>query len=219
MLETEWRHVIEGKAIIRLPKSSTRKCHITYVQVLERVDMNRRVYGESAWIGKRYRAGTLLDEAALYAGREHDPIVLEITEATPLEPGSRTPRGRWRELAVLWQWNPKRAEWRELGRCLGMPLDAAPELRQYARRALRQELWRDTETAEAAADRIHHTLRGEYCQLGEQRPVVVAILHALLCTEMAYDEDEVRRLRPRTVPATSPPCRRSSVRKKREATQ
>jgi hypothetical protein len=189
--ETEWRRVVGSKTLIRLPKTSTRKCHVTWVRLLERVDQNLRVYGCQAWIGPLYRAGGYVEESVLYAGREHPPVLLENTQAEPLERGSRTPRGRWRQLFILWQWNPQMGEWRELGRCEDFPLDFAPDLRQLARRALQQELWRDTESAEEAGDRIHQLLQSEWSQLGDKRSLVVSIVYSLLCTMMLLENEKV----------------------------
>jgi hypothetical protein len=198
-LDTEFRRVVGGKTIVRLPKTSTRKSHITWVRLLERVDQDLRVFGCQAWIGPLYRAGVYVDESVLYAGKECPPVLLETTQAEPLERGSRTPRGRWRELFILWQWDPRMGSWRELGRIEDSPLDSAPELRQLARRAMQQELWRDTESAEQAGDRIHRLLQAEWSQLGEKRSTVIAILYSLLCTMMLWENekylDSVRPLR------------------------
>ena len=193
IIETEFRRNVGGVSIVRLPKSSIRKCHISWCRLVERVELDLTVYGSQAWIGPLYRAGSPVDETTLTRGQETPAVVLEATDAEPMERGSRNAkRSRWRQLYILWQWNPQLGIWKELGRLEDMPLDAAPELRQLARRAIAQELWRDTETAQQAADRIHKIVESEWSQLkGDKRAMVVAILYQLLCTMMLRETERL----------------------------
>jgi hypothetical protein len=146
------------------------------------------VFGALAWEGKCYLPGSLVAEAELYGEARHHPVVLEFSKALPARPGHKGYAGRWRQLFILWQWSPGLSQWRELGRAEDMPLDSAPELRQLAARAIRQDVWRATESVETAADRIHALLEAEMHELGDRRPEVLAILHGLVVARMADEE-------------------------------
>lgn len=190
MSDQDWRvRTPDGRTLVRLPKSSTRTDRVANIRIIERVNLDLRVYGALAWEGPVCKPGSHIDEFRLVPG-----IVLECTQAEPVLPGHKGHKGRWRQLWILWQWIPTRGMWRELGRAADMPLDAAPELRQLARRAMKQDAWRDRESAEAAADRLYRLFDSECHQLAaEVRPEVLAILHQLVVTRMVHEEHLIRK--------------------------
>lgn len=189
-----------GSASIRLPNSSQRRDPTAHCTLLSRVNLNPRSYGRLAWEGDHHVSGSLIEASALFGKFGPTPVILESTQAEPLVKGanSNTPKGRWRQLYILWIWNPKLEKWREIGRAEDRPLDAAPEMRQLAARAMQQDRWRDEETVAAAADRIWAMFDDELVALGDKRREVLAIFYEIVLSRMLAEG-----LRPVRKPAGS----------------
>lgn len=172
-------------AVIKLPRTASRRGAICFVQVLTSVEA-RPVSG-FGFEGPRYASGYRLSLADLMGEREADPIAFECTEIEGTF-GERA-RRKWDALYILWRYRRDRNEWEEIARVSGDRSAMASELRPIAHRALLQRGWGIVPTAQEGADRIREALDRELAKIEElQRPAVIAILHDLVCSWMVGEQ-------------------------------
>jgi hypothetical protein len=164
---------------VQLPKTDTRRGATALLVLVARVDLDPTVPGMLAWQGKHYRPGITVQESDLLSGyRNHDPLVLELTEIAQ----EAKPRRRWTLVKILWQYRPDKKCWAELARMYPPASYEETEMRKLAARILEQDLWRNAESIEQSAGRIEAYLTTEMYQLGSRRIAVVDyVLSRLVC--------------------------------------
>lgn len=165
---------------VTLPKTETRRGAVATVIVVDRVDTDPHIIGMIAWKGRHYRPGTRIQEHELLESRKNaKQLVLELTEVATS--GVASTRRYWRLLTILWQYDPVRKSFSEIARVFPPASYEEAELRRLAVRVMGQDLWRDLESVDEAAVRIHTYLDREIHELGTRRkPVVETVLHRLV---------------------------------------
>jgi hypothetical protein len=124
--------VQDDRSSIRLPCSSGRARH-AYLKLLARVDPDAQ--NGFGFEGSLLRPGAWATSAELRPSAEYPeiPVLLEYSSvAAHGIPGRR----RADSLYVLWRWEPRTHQWRELGRAVSVAWEWAVELRPLALRAL-----------------------------------------------------------------------------------
>lgn len=169
-----------GSEVIALPKTPTRRGGCTTLVLVARVNTDPKILGMLAWEGRYCRTGTRLQEHELLEiCQGHAPLVLELTEVDTSSTAST--RRKWRLLKILWQYDAVHKSFVEIARMFPPSSYEETELRKLAARVMGQDLWRELESVDEAAVRIHSYLDREIHELGpRQRPVVETVLHRLV---------------------------------------
>jgi hypothetical protein len=170
---------VEG--VVELPRTATRRGACAWLTLVRRVNLDPKVPAGIAWEGRRYRPGRLVSVQELFEGVAENcsPIVLEATEAE--DPEYKGPRRRWTLLWILWRYEQRTKAWMELGRVLSPGSYTSMELRQLGAQALRQDVWRELESLDESAERIHSFIHQELVHLGDRKgPILELVLHQLV---------------------------------------
>lgn len=172
-IETVCRRIADGRAVVRLPRTSGRRGGITHIQILRGLAL--RTGSGTGFDGPHFCAGEWIPESELCAGRDGDAIVIECAE---FEGGynSQRKQRRWEVVYIVWRYAA--GEWEEIARTTGERTQVIGELRAIAERALGQRTWRIVPTVVEAAERIRELLERQLVEVEPgQRAAVLAILH------------------------------------------
>src|SRR5882724_3580834 len=122
-------------ALIRLPRTATRRGAACYCKLLDRVDA--AAVDGFGFVGRLVQPGQSIDADELKRSHAGALIVLECTEAEGSR-GAREKR-RWESLYILWRYDA--GAWVEIARCQSLSADWAVQLRDAARIALGRASW------------------------------------------------------------------------------
>jgi hypothetical protein len=168
---------------VRIPSSASRKSPCTYAKLLRRV-RNPACSGFD-FEGEFFRPGVMVEERELRPSAEW-PVGAVLLECAGISKAVRMNRphgdARSEYLYILWQYDPARHDWFELGRAISMNWDWAMDLAPIAMRAIGGRPF----DVGAVADRIEAAIWRELEALPEDvRGRVAGVAHDWLAAAIA----------------------------------
>jgi hypothetical protein len=172
---------------VRLPRSSSRNAYMVFAKLLTKVDS--KAHTGFGFEGTLLRPGTTIPLAELWPDPSYPKIPTLLECAGTINPKDGSPGKRyWPTLYILWQYDLKREQWREIARASSCSWDWAVDLRPIAVRLLEEARGTVVEVYSGlpqVVDRIDQALEMELGRLSPlDRGRVVGALHDHLCARL-----------------------------------